>query len=166
MHTLHLFNLFTLASAKLYLSYDASAKDPASVLGQQNLQGWDRAAWPSHQKQNASAFFTTATDPNGVPAAHVHKDAHFIRSEYHMMVKKTAAEQTYYIGYHVSFGTGVDYKSCPIVFQWCVHECAILNVLMTAGPTPTGRITMPIPSAPTIFLFNLPSRRVLLPTGT
>ncbi|KAJ7291605.1 hypothetical protein C8J57DRAFT_1043879 [Mycena rebaudengoi] len=118
MHTLHLFNLFTLASAKLYLSYDASAKDPASVLGQQNLQGWDRAARPSHQKQNASAFFTTATDPNGVPAAHVHKDAHFIRSEYHMMVKKTAAEQTYYIGYHVSFGTGVGYKSCPIVFQW------------------------------------------------
>ncbi|KAF7336110.1 Concanavalin A-like lectin/glucanase, subgroup [Mycena venus] len=118
MQVLHLFALFTFASAKLLLSYNASAGDPASVLGQQNLQGWDRATWPAGQKQNASAFFTTATDPNGVPAAHVHKDAHFIRSEYHMLVEKTAADQTYYIGYHVSFGTGVDYESCPIVFQW------------------------------------------------
>ncbi|KAJ6554696.1 hypothetical protein B0H19DRAFT_1072055 [Mycena capillaripes] len=94
MRVLHLFGLFSFASAKILLSYDASAGNPASVLGQQNLQGWDRARWPAGQKQNASAFFTTPTDPNGVPAAHVHKDAHFIRSEYHMLVEKTAADQT------------------------------------------------------------------------
>ncbi|KAJ7866220.1 hypothetical protein B0H14DRAFT_3862058 [Mycena olivaceomarginata] len=67
--------------------------------------------------QNASAFFTTAKDPNGIPAAHVHKDAHFTRSEYHMLVGQTAADQTYYIGYHVSFGAGADYESCPINYN-------------------------------------------------
>ncbi|KAF7340348.1 hypothetical protein MVEN_01954000 [Mycena venus] len=106
------------SEAKLLLSYDAAAGDAASVLGRQDLEGWGGTKWPSGQGQNASAFFTTAKDPNGVPAAHVHKDAHFARSEYHMLVGQTAASQTYYIGYHVSFGAGADYESCPIVFQW------------------------------------------------
>ncbi|KAJ7702829.1 hypothetical protein B0H17DRAFT_922975 [Mycena rosella] len=113
-----LFSLLPFASAKLLLSYDAAAGDAASVLGRQNLEGWGGVAWPKGQAQNSSAFFTTATDPDGVPAAHVHKNAHFARSEYYMLVGQTAADQTYYIGYHVSFGAGVDYQSCPIVFQW------------------------------------------------
>jgi hypothetical protein len=132
MRVLPLFGLFPFVSAKLLLSYNASAGDPASVLGKQNLEGWGGAAWPSGQAQNASAYFKTATDPNGVPAAHVHKDAHFVRSEYHMLVGQTTADQTYYIGYYVSFGAGADYQSCPIVFQWCaVHECEMVNLLLT-----------------------------------
>ncbi|KAJ6511208.1 hypothetical protein C8R45DRAFT_1068960 [Mycena sanguinolenta] len=118
MRVLPLISVLPFASAKLLLNYNASAGDAASVLGLQNLEGWNGAAWPSGQGQNASAFFTTAKDPNGVPAAHVHKDAHFARSEYHMLKGQTAADQTYYIGYRVSFGAGADYESCPIVFQW------------------------------------------------
>ncbi|KAJ6490498.1 hypothetical protein DFH09DRAFT_1039887 [Mycena vulgaris] len=118
MRVLPVIFLFPFAFAKILLSYDAGAGDAASVLGRQNLEGYNSAPWPSGQGQNTSAYFTTGKDPSGVPAAHVHKDAHFARSEYHMLVGQTAAEQTYYIGYHVSFGAGVDYQSCPIVFQW------------------------------------------------
>ncbi|KAJ7666783.1 hypothetical protein DFH06DRAFT_1384179 [Mycena polygramma] len=118
MRFLPLLALVPLASAKLLLSYDAAAGDAASVLVTQNLEGWGGAKWPSGQGQNASAYFTTAKDPQGVAAAHVHKDAHFARSEYHVLVAKTAEDQTYYIGYHVFFGAGADYQSCPIVFQW------------------------------------------------
>ncbi|KAJ7866219.1 hypothetical protein B0H14DRAFT_3594558 [Mycena olivaceomarginata] len=98
MYILPLFALLPLASAKLLLNYDATAPP---VFSANKTLG---------DSTNASAFFTTAKDPNGIPAAHVHNDAHFARSEYHML--------TYCIGYHVSFGAGVDYDSCRIVFQW------------------------------------------------
>jgi hypothetical protein len=164
MYISPLFALLPLASAKLLLSYDAAAGDSASILGRQNLGGFNGATWPSGQAHNASAFFTTAKDPNGIPAAHVHKDAHFTRSEYHMLVGQTAADQTYYIGYHVSFGTGADYESCPIVFQWCVLFSPVCNskLLRIAA----GRTIIPILSMPITFLLYLSSARAPLPTGT
>ncbi|KAK7429923.1 hypothetical protein QQZ08_003545 [Neonectria magnoliae] len=64
---------------------------------------------------NGSLYFTTGTDPDSVAAAHVHKAAHFVRSEYHSLKDKTAQEKVYYIGYHVRFDK-VDYQT--IVWQW------------------------------------------------
>ncbi|KAF8217042.1 hypothetical protein K438DRAFT_2007726, partial [Mycena galopus ATCC 62051] len=95
--------------------YSAADGDATSVLGLLNLGGYDDAPWPSGQGQNASAFFETATDPNGVPAAHVHKAAHFARAEYHSLKGKTEASTTYYIGYHVMW-QNVDYQT--ICMQW------------------------------------------------
>jgi hypothetical protein len=57
-----------IASTTVLLSYNAARGDAASVLGLQNLQGWDDVSWPAGQAQNASAYFTTTKDPNGVPA--------------------------------------------------------------------------------------------------
>lgn len=107
-------------SAKVLLSYNASAGEPTSKLGLLNLAGWDDVDWPSGQGQNSSEYFMvtcnhfanascasrsqrspslmpsqTSTDPDGVPAAHVHKDAHFARAEYHMLKDSTAADMTY-----------------------------------------------------------------------
>ncbi|KAK7033715.1 concanavalin A-like lectin/glucanase, subgroup [Favolaschia claudopus] len=127
MRVLSLLVILPFVSAKLLLNYNASAGHAASILGRQNLEGWNGAAWPKGQAQNASAFFTTAKDPNGIPAAHVHKGAHFARSEYHMLLGQTAASQTYYIGYRVSFGAGADYQSCPIVFQWKNFDSATVD---------------------------------------
>ncbi|KPM45320.1 hypothetical protein AK830_g1189 [Neonectria ditissima] len=104
-----------LASATVLVSYSAAKGDDTSALGLLNLQGWDRANWPSGKGMNSSVYFTTGTDPNGIAAAHVHKDAHFVRSEYHSLKSNTAQEQVYYIGYHVRFDK-VDYQT--IVWQW------------------------------------------------
>jgi hypothetical protein len=102
-------------SGTLLVNYSAAAGHSPSCLGLQNLQGWDRAAWPANQAQNNSVYFKNGKDPNGVAAAHVHKDAHFIRSEYHALNKATEVDQTYYIGYRVAF-ENVDQQT--IVFQW------------------------------------------------
>ncbi|KAF7548738.1 hypothetical protein G7Z17_g6862 [Cylindrodendrum hubeiense] len=110
-----LLSFLPLASATVLVSYSAADGDDPSVLGLQNLQGWDRASWPSGKAQNSSLYFTTATDPDGVAAAHVHKNAHFTRSEYHSLKGKTVQDKTYYIGYHVRFDS-VDYQT--IVWQW------------------------------------------------
>lgn len=67
--------LLTSINAKYLVSYNASAGDAVSNLGLVNLGGWGRADWPSGQAQNSSLYFKTATDPDGVPAAHVHKSA-------------------------------------------------------------------------------------------
>lgn len=104
-----------LASATVLVSYSAADGDNTSNLGLLNLQGWDRASWPSGKGMNSSLYFTTGTDPDGIPAAHVHKDAHFVRSEYHSLKSKTTQNKTYYIGYHVRFES-VDYQT--IVWQW------------------------------------------------
>jgi hypothetical protein len=92
------------------VSYNASHGDQPSVLGLQNLQGWDRADWPKGQSQNSSCFFSTATDTQGVQAGHVHKNAHFTRTEYHSMVDMMEVNTTYYIGYKVMF-EAVDYQT-------------------------------------------------------
>lgn len=65
----------TFVNAKALVSYNASAGDTVSKLGQVNLEGWARADWPSGQAQNSSVYFETSTDPDGVAAAHVHKSA-------------------------------------------------------------------------------------------
>ncbi|KAI1330340.1 hypothetical protein F5Y16DRAFT_362856 [Xylariaceae sp. FL0255] len=101
--------------AKYLVSYNASAGDATRILGTFDLEGWGREAWPSGKCQNSSVYFKTATDPDGVPAAHVHKDAHFTRAEYHMLNGKTVADTTYYIGYKVRFDA-VDYQT--FVWQW------------------------------------------------
>lgn len=69
----------SLVSATVLVSYNASNGDvvenslgrPAGGL--QNLAGWNDVNWPTGQAQNASCFFTTGKDPEGQPAAHVHK---------------------------------------------------------------------------------------------
>jgi len=107
--------LLSTTSAKILVDYDASRGDDVNkVLKKQNLAGWDDQPWPKGQPQNSSCFFTTAKDPQGRPAAHVHKDAHFARSEYHVLDGEVEQDKTYYIGYKVQF-THVDYQT--IVFQ-------------------------------------------------
>ncbi|KAH7150433.1 hypothetical protein B0J13DRAFT_606088 [Dactylonectria estremocensis] len=104
-----------LASANVLMRYSAADGDDTRELGLLNLQGWDRAQWPSGEAMNSSLYFTTSTDPDGTPAAHVHKDAHFTRSEYHSLKGRTKQNTTYYIGYHVRF----DKVDCQtIVWQW------------------------------------------------
>jgi len=102
-------------SGTVLVNYSAAAGHSLGCLGLQNLQGWDRAEWPNHQTQNSSVYFKNGKDKNGMAAAHVHKDAHFTRSEYHALNKATEEDQTYYIGYRVSF-ENVDQQT--IVFQW------------------------------------------------
>ncbi|KAF1346273.1 hypothetical protein BDV97DRAFT_424290 [Delphinella strobiligena] len=65
----------------------------------------------------SAAEVLTATDPDGNAAAHVHKDPHFSRADYHMLKAEhqTVADTTYYIGYEVRWDA-VDYQL--IVFQW------------------------------------------------
>lgn len=105
--------------SEVLISYNASAGDDPSVLGLINLQGWDdkdqMLYWPSGQGSNSSAFFNSSTDPSSIPAAHVHRDAHFRRAEYHVLKGETKVNTTYYIGYHVMWEK-VDYET--IVFQW------------------------------------------------
>ncbi|KAK7403100.1 hypothetical protein QQX98_011165 [Neonectria punicea] len=115
MRLCSLLSFLPLASATVLVSYSAATGDDTSTLGLLNLQGWDRANWPSGKGMNSSLYFTTGTDPDGVAAAHVHKAAHFVRSEYHSLKGKTAQEKVYYIGYHVRFDK-VDYQT--IVWQW------------------------------------------------
>ncbi|KAI0204938.1 hypothetical protein F4808DRAFT_474244 [Astrocystis sublimbata] len=105
----------TSATAKYLVSYNASAGDDPSILGLLNVNGWNRDDWPKGQGQNNSLYFKTATDPEGVPAAHVHKSAHFTRAEYHMLKDKTVVDMTYYVGYRVRFDA-VDYQT--FVWQW------------------------------------------------
>ncbi|KAI1275197.1 hypothetical protein F5Y07DRAFT_183760 [Xylaria sp. FL0933] len=119
MHALRSYLLsalcLTSATAKYLVSYNASAGDDPSVLGQLNLDGWHREDWPPGQGQNSSVYFKTATDPAGVSAAHVHKSADFTRAEYHMLKDEIVADMTYYIGYKVRF-EAVDYQT--FVWQW------------------------------------------------
>ncbi|KAI0815522.1 hypothetical protein GGR55DRAFT_699377 [Xylaria sp. FL0064] len=115
----------TSATAKYLVSYNASAGDDPSVLGQLNLDGWHREDWPPGQGQNSSVYFETATDPAGVPAAHVHKSADFTRAEYHMLKDEIVADMRYYIGYKVRFDA-VDYQT--FVWQWKNYDSA------TVGP--------------------------------
>ena len=104
------------AAATVLVSYNAAKGDNTDVLGQLNLEGWNDANWPSDPPvQNSSLYFKTSVDPSNKPAAHVHKAAHFSRAEYHSLYKKTAADTTYYIGYHVMW-QNVDYQT--IVWQW------------------------------------------------
>lgn len=107
-----------LVASKVLLRYNPAAGDPASVLGLQNLQGWDGAEWPSGQPQNASAYFKTEKDPSGVPAGHVHRDPHFLRSEYHALNGKTLPDQTYYIGYHAMWKWDDPNVNGMALFQW------------------------------------------------
>ncbi|KAK7024931.1 hypothetical protein R3P38DRAFT_2951827 [Favolaschia claudopus] len=107
--------ILPLVSGTVLVKYSAAAGDQTSALGLLNLGGYDDAQWPSGQSQNDSAYFKTATDPNGVPAAHVHKAQHFARAEYHLLKGKTEVDKTYYIGYHVMW-KNVDYQT--IVMQW------------------------------------------------
>ncbi|CAJ2501433.1 Uu.00g042860.m01.CDS01 [Anthostomella pinea] len=113
------------ASAKYLVSYNASAGDDPSVLGQLNLGGRERADWPSGQGQNSSVYFKTATDPDGVQAAHVHKNTDFTRAEYHMLKDEIAADTTYYIGYKVRYDS-VDYQT--FVWQWKNYDSATVGV--------------------------------------
>src|SRR4051812_16151332 len=96
------------ASATVLIRYSAAAGDSPSALGLQNLEGWDFGGggkdplrWPDNQPQNSSVYFKNAKDLDGIAAAHVHKDYHFRRSEYHSLNKKTEVDTTYYIGYKV-----------------------------------------------------------------
>ncbi|ORY17651.1 hypothetical protein BCR34DRAFT_596823 [Clohesyomyces aquaticus] len=113
--------LATSASATVLVKYSAAAGDSPSALGLQNLEGWDFGGgkeplpWPDNQPQNASVYFKNAKDPDGIAAAHVHKDYHFRRSEYHCLNKKTEVDTTYYIGYKVRFDN-VDFATKA--FQW------------------------------------------------
>lgn len=66
--------------------------------------------WPQGQSQNASAYFTAARDPSGVPAAHVHREPYFTRSEYHALKGDTVENAMYYIGYRVMW-QNVDYQT-------------------------------------------------------
>lgn len=111
----------TSASAKSLVKYDASAGDAVSNLGLVNFEGWGRAAWPSGRAQNSSFYFKTATGPNGVPAAHVHKDASFTRAEHHTLKGNIAKDTTYYVGYKVRFES-VDYQT--FVWQWKNYDSA------------------------------------------
>lgn len=107
-------------SAKVLASYDASTGESVKdALKMQNLGGYNDQPWPKGQGQNASAFFTTDKDPQGRPAAHVHKDPHFARSEYHVLNRQIEQDKTYYIGYKVQW-QNVDYQT--IVFQWKSYE--------------------------------------------
>ncbi|KAI1369351.1 hypothetical protein F5Y08DRAFT_293097 [Xylaria arbuscula] len=128
MHALKTYLLsavcLTSATAKYLVSYNASAGDDPSVLGLLNLDGWNRDPWPKGQAQNSSLYFKTATDPEGVPAAHVHKSAHFTRAEYHMLKEETVADTTYYIGYKVRFDA-VDYQT--FVWQWKNYDSATVD---------------------------------------
>ncbi|KAI0433465.1 hypothetical protein F5Y09DRAFT_338683 [Xylaria sp. FL1042] len=114
----------TSATAKYLVSYNASAGDDPSVLGLLNLNGWHREDWPAGQGQNSSVYFKTATDPAGVPAAHVHKSADFTRAEYHMLKDTTVADTTYYIGYKVRFDA-VDYQT--FIWQWKNYDSATVG---------------------------------------
>lgn len=128
MHALKTYLLsalcLTSATAKYLVSYNASAGDDPSVLGLLNLNGWNRDPWPPGQSQNSSLYFKTATDPEGVPAAHIHKSAHFTRAEYHMLKDETVADTTYYIGYKVRFDA-VDYQT--FVWQWKNYDSATVD---------------------------------------
>jgi hypothetical protein len=115
MHLPSLLYILPLAYAAILVSYDAASGDDPSSLGLLNLQGWHRADWPSGKGMNNSLYFTTATDPDGTPAAHVHKAAHFTRAEYHTLKDKTARNLVYYMGYHVRFDN-VDHQT--IIWQW------------------------------------------------
>lgn len=115
----------TSVGAKYLVSYNASAGDAVSNLGLVNLEGWARADWPSGQAQNSSLFFKTATDPDGAPAAHVHKSASFTRAEYHMLKDDIAKDTTYYIGYKVRFDD-VDYQT--FVWQWKNYDAGTVGV--------------------------------------
>ncbi|KAF2798057.1 hypothetical protein K505DRAFT_297246 [Melanomma pulvis-pyrius CBS 109.77] len=103
------------ASGTVLVKYSPASGNDPSCLGLQNLQGWHRANWPDNQAQNNSVYFKNAKDPDGVVAAHVHKDAGFTRSEYHSLNKETKVDTTYYIAYRVMF-QNVDQQT--IVFQW------------------------------------------------
>ncbi|KAI1305433.1 hypothetical protein F5Y03DRAFT_151894 [Xylaria venustula] len=114
----------TSATAKYLVSYNASAGDDPNVLGLLDLDGWNREDWPKGQSQNSSLYFKTTTDPEGVPAAHVHKGAHFTRAEYHMLKDETVADMTYYIGYKVRFDA-VDYQT--FVWQWKNYDSSTVG---------------------------------------
>ncbi|KAI0968052.1 hypothetical protein F4678DRAFT_232526 [Xylaria arbuscula] len=114
----------TSATAKYLVSYNASAGDDPNVLGLLGLDGWNRTDWPNGQSQNSSLYFKTATDPGGVPAAHVHKSAHFTRAEYHMLKDETVVDMTYYIGYKVRFDA-VDYQT--FVWQWKNYDSSTVK---------------------------------------
>lgn len=128
MHALRTYLLsawcLTSVTAKYLVSYNASAGDNPSVLGLLNLEGWHREDWPKGQSQNNSLYFKTATDPEGVPAAHVHKSAHFTRAEYHMLKDETVGDMTYYIGYKVRFDA-VDYQT--FVWQWKNYDSSTID---------------------------------------
>ncbi|CAG9950713.1 unnamed protein product [Clonostachys rosea f. rosea IK726] len=115
MRLLNILPFFQLASATILVKYDAAAGDDPKVLGLLNLEGWERADWPSGKGMNSSVYFETEKDPAGVAAAHVHKDAHFTRAEYHALKGKTTKNAVYYIGYKVRFAA---IEAGTIVFQW------------------------------------------------
>lgn len=132
MHFLTFATLFPLISAKVLVSYNASHSDSVSVLDQQNLEGWQGADWPKGQAQNASAYFSAGFDPSGVHAAHIHRDANFVRSEYHALSGDTVKDTTYYIGYRVMW-QNVDYQT--IVWQWYIPSSVMLMTLSDSVAT-------------------------------
>jgi len=103
---------FGFAASELLVSYDAAAGDAASKLGLLNLE---RARGDAQKVNSDDLYIKTATDPNGVPAAHVHRAEGLIRAEYHALKSKTQQDHTYYIGYQVSLGSIEDNL---VLFQW------------------------------------------------
>ena len=88
--------LFNTVVSKLLVDFNAAAGDDPSVLGLANLEGIRGVT----QKVNTpDLFIDLGIDPNGIPAAHFHRDVGNIRTEYHSLNKKTEANTTYYIGY-------------------------------------------------------------------